>query len=257
MSQHYSEIFQHRLVTADNSVFEHKPSHEILKNLNGKAVFDALQLRDKTVSMVDILAFYMKRDPKAMPYRVLDIGTGEGWIPILLEEQLKNTSVEVKEYHGIENDVDALFTARKNSNTRKSRLCVYEADMLEHRVSIIGSRATGDNVILSANLPYNTEAEWETYPEAVKAEPKHAIVSWWEDGLDHYRELIRQLQPHIDQIHMLIFQGSSYRITQLYELCKQLVAPGMKFYIESDCYGKDRFVLGVRSELHEFESPVL
>jgi hypothetical protein len=33
------------------------------------------------------------------------------------------------------------------------------------------------NIALCANLPYNTEAEWETYDEVIRAEPKHAIVS--------------------------------------------------------------------------------
>lgn len=242
MSIHHASIFSHRTITPETSAFELKPVADILQQLGAKQSFDVLQMWDKTVSQVDILAFYMRRDPQQKEYRVIDVGTGSGLIPVLLAKQLQASPVRVKEYHGIDNDINALSVATNVANKYNVPLQLRDSNMLQMWPYIINNDTT-PNIVLSANLPYNTEQEWQTYNEAVRAEPKHAIVSGGEDGLDHYRKLIDQLQSKIDQIHMLIFQGSSHRAHELLDLCKTVQTTDMKFYLEADCFGKDRFVV--------------
>ncbi|NQV11823.1 hypothetical protein HQ524_00515, partial [Candidatus Uhrbacteria bacterium] len=61
-------------------------------------------------------------------------------------------------------------------------------------------------VIIAANLPYLSTDMWETSPEEVREfEPKQALVSDSNDGLDLYRELLMQIQSRRDEFPKDLF----------------------------------------------------
>lgn len=230
---------------------------EKYKLLQDKDMFEVLNLRDKTVSMIDLLYWYMKRDPDAQQYRVVDVGVGWGWIPLLLKkyDEIHGRKI-IKEIHGIDVDPQALKVSKQHAKDFGLELQLHKWNLLLPLDKIL-MKDPSSNIVISANLPYNTELEWDTYDEVVRREPKHAIVSPGEDGLDLFRDFLQQLPDYTDHIHMVMMQSWSHNHAQLYQLCQKLVIPWMSFYPESDNFGKQRFIVGLRHEPHEYDSAQL
>jgi methylase of polypeptide subunit release factors len=204
--------------------------------------------------MADMFHFYMRKDWGCDAYRVVDIWVGAWHIPI---EIFKNDRIRkrvVIEYHWIDNDPQALAAANENAKKIWLNLQLHEWDLLMPLHTILSNNPS-PNIALSANLPYNTDEERETYDEAVKAEPRHAIVWWWIDWLDVYRKFLEQFSLVHDKVHMLILQWSKSNTYALCNLCDDLWIPWMHFSVMYDNQNKPRYVLGTRMEPHLYECP--
>ncbi|MBU4315401.1 peptide chain release factor N(5)-glutamine methyltransferase [Patescibacteria group bacterium] len=126
---------------------------------------------------------------------IIDIGTGSGAIAVTLACQLQQPII------AIDIDPKAIQVAKFNAKLYK----------VEHLISFLtGSlldpylqkniKETKDgHVMILANLPYLTQAQWENSdPDVKEYEPKHALVSGV-DGLDLYDKLLEQINDHRDR----------------------------------------------------------
>ncbi len=255
MSTNYWEAIESTSVPPEDSHFEKLSETERKALLAWKWAFDTLLLRDKTIAMADVFYSYMKRDWWCDSYRHVDIGVWGGWLPI---ELFKNDKARgrtiIQEYHGIDIDDKALAVAANNAKKHWLQLNLHKGDLLHPLHEVLANNSAA-NIALTANLPYNTDAEWDTYDEVIRAEPRHAIVWWGEDWLDMYREFLEQFATIHDKVHILILQWSSSNTYKLCNMCDALHIPGMEFYVEHDGRGKPRYVLWLRMKQHLYESP--
>ena len=115
-----------------------------------------------------------------MPLSVLDIGTGSGAIAIYLSLNFTRAS-----FTALDISSKSLMVARKNAQQYSPALKLLRSDLL----SALPDKCVFD--ILVANLPYLPQAM--KLSKEVQKDPALALFSG-EDGLDHYRQLARELK---------------------------------------------------------------
>lgn len=157
-----------------------------------------------------------KPRPGISPQRILfvDVGTGSGNIVATVAKELDaNRSVDQASISLIGTDISepALRVARKNIRdigSSRSIRC-FHSDLLQ---KIPEKYFQGiDQCIITANLPYLSEKQYQEAPEDVRNyEPRTALESG-EDGLSHIRRLLvdfskirERLRPQSANSHILL-----------------------------------------------------
>lgn len=117
--------------------------------------------------------------------RVLDLGTGTGIIPILLEAKTPG-----EHFTGLEIQKRSADMARRSVelNGLSDRISIVEGDIKE-AVSIFG-RASFD--VVTSNPPYMTGNHGLVNPELPKAIARHEILCTLEDVVSHAAHLLRE-----------------------------------------------------------------
>jgi release factor glutamine methyltransferase len=115
---------------------------------------------------------------------LLDIGTGSGCIPISI---LKNIDNQIKT---IATDISkkTLKVAKQNAKKHNVNIDFRQGNLLE---PIKKEVLEAKNIIITANLPYITEEQFNSEP-SIKKEPKQALIAE-NEGLKYYKKLIEQL----------------------------------------------------------------
>ncbi len=120
----------------------------------------------------------------------VDVGTGSGAIAISLAHHFQKTPQHV---NIIATDVSsaALTVARKNAKLHKldRQIKFLKSNLL---APVFKYLPNSGHLIVIANLPYLSEKLYRANPE-LAFEPKKALLAG-KDGLDCYRELLRQLK---------------------------------------------------------------
>lgn len=119
---------------------------------------------------------------------IVDVGTGSGAISVTLALETGRPVV------AIDIDPQALAVAKHNAQTLDARRVVFlQGDLLTPLLTESNGESLGEHVVITANLPYIRNAQYEALDPDVKAyEPKHALVSGI-DGLDHYDALFSRI----------------------------------------------------------------
>lgn len=140
---------------------------------------------------------------------ILDIGTGSGNIITTLAAEIGSEKTSEKNISFVATDIskEALSIARKNATAHasNSHIRFIRSNLLE-KIPKKFFRDT-HSVIVVANLPYLSSAEYESAPPDVRNfEPSTALWSG-KDGLDHYRSLFEALhiERHREQFRLEIF----------------------------------------------------
>lgn len=126
---------------------------------------------------------------------VVDVGTGSGCIIIsvvknllLLKKDLNTIS-----FFAVDTSLRALNTAHSNAKRHdadKNIQFVHSNLLTQLKKQLLSF----DEIIILANLPYLSEKLYQTTPSTVQHfEPKSALLSG-QDGLNHYRALLKQLK---------------------------------------------------------------
>jgi len=212
---------------------QHRPIQYIL----GKAVFMDLDLmvdehvlipRPETEELVNwILSDFAAREK---PYRILDIGTGSGCIPIALARHFTHARVEA-----LDISEEALAVARENAGNNKVNINFFQADI----TTLSATTAMYD--IIVSNPPYVMEGEKVTMSEHVKnAEPSMALFVPDATPLLFYEHLIRYAKQGLvpgGHLYVEINEQFGKEVATLLEAEKFL-----EIELRKDLFGKDRMV---------------
>ena len=137
---------------------------------------------------------------------VIDVGTGSGCIIIsVANSSEKDTSYKIPDtrYYAIDISKEALKIAKKNAKTHEltDKIKFLHGNLLEPilKCSMIHASCS---MIITANLPYLSKDIYNSAPIDVKKfEPKSALYSP-EQGLQHYRKLLKQIKEILDSCSM-------------------------------------------------------
>lgn len=191
---------------------------------------DTLIPRIETEDLVEIC--YKKFSSNKSYLNIVDIGTGSGCIVISLCKRIGDNNIN---FVATDISEDALDTAKKNAKLNGVEKLINFVN-----TNLIDSIEIKSNTLLIANLPYIPAEMYESLDRSVKEyEPKTALEGGI-DGLEFYKELLKQLEEKIQ---------SKKNITLIVEIEPstledfKILFSGYNVEIAKDFREKERFVL--------------
>ena len=162
--------------------------------------------------------------------RILDIGTGSGFIAIILKKFIHDCEVEAWDISR-----EALKLAKKNANTNNVKIDFKQVDILENNIS-----SSIFDVIVS-NPPYVDYCEKNQINSRVKDyEPHDAIFVDHDDNMIFYKKIIEKSERLLKQNGVLYFESHSSRINILENMLK--INNFKRIIIKEDLFGKKRMI---------------
>ena len=162
--------------------------------------------------------------------RILDIGTGSGFIAIILKKFIHDCEVEAWDISR-----EALKLAKKNANTNNVKIDFKQVDILENNIS-----SSRFDVIVS-NPPYVDYREKNQINSRVKNyEPHDAIFVDHDDNMIFYKKIIEKSERLLNQNGILYFESHSSRINILENMLK--INNFKRIIIKEDLFGKKRMI---------------
>ncbi len=179
--------------------------------------------RPETELLVELALHYLRADPTpthspsprdgekkewvGTPL-IIDVGTGSSVIAVTLAKELSNISDERFQIFATDASPTALRVARGNARRHDvlSRITFLRGNLLAPlfihsgpRIAKIDDRrkwrwSSSRGVIVVANLPYLTTAEWRALPRSIRDYEPHLALDGGPDGLKHFRQLFAQLR---------------------------------------------------------------
>lgn len=205
--------------------------------------------RPDTELMVELVVERIKNEELRMKNILLiDIGTGSGCIPIAIKKTIEPGNNGTIQTFASDISHGALRIARKNAKKHQVNITFLHGNLLEP----INKKISKDNgtieqcntIILTANLPYLTQAQFDSEP-SIQHEPHSALVAA-NNGIALYEELLKQIVTHISlfpcfviAIFFEIDPSQSSAITK----CIQTYFPQAIINIKKDLAGQDRVVM--------------
>jgi release factor glutamine methyltransferase len=217
-------------------LIERAARHEPIPYLMGYAPFFDLDFivtsavlipRPETEQLVELAADWARKRPSG---HIVDVGTGSGCIPVILARRLPQAVIEATDISAA-----ALEIARQNAQRHASdRIQFHQGHLLEPIRQPID--------LLTANLPYVTDAEWTMLDDGVKWYEPAAALKGGADGLD----LIRQLLQHaVTKLNpgAAIFLEIGWRQGTAVHTLAQSIFPSAGIELIQDFAGHDRIVV--------------
>jgi len=156
---------------------------------------------------------------------VVDIGTGSGCLAITLAKEeplMKVTATDISE--------SALLLAKENAEALNVQVNFLLGDMVK---PLIGNYYD----IIISNPPYIPLSE-DVDPLIYDNEP-HIALFGGEDGLDYYREIIKESKAILKPQAMIAFEHAYDKKTEIHMLAKQYYPEAQVFTLK-DMQNKDR-----------------
>ena len=154
--------------------------------------------RPETEELVDWVLTEMKKQPKKN-WRVLDIGTGTGCIPITIKKEFPLAIVSA-----IDVSVEALKIAQENAVNLQAAITFIQQDILL-------TEKLDDYDIIISNPPYVRNLEKAEINENVlQHEPHLALFVDDKDPLIFYRKITQLAHKSLNENGMLFFEINQY-----------------------------------------------
>jgi len=169
---------------------------------------------------------------------VIDIGTGSGNIIISITKNATRTDYK---FYATDISEGALKIAKRNAKNHgvDKKVKFIESNLLSAFIQNKKHIAQNANLIITANLPYLSKEIYNSAPIDVKKfEPKSALYSP-EQGLQHYRKLLEQLQKIPSSTKTILLEISPEQKQPLTKLIKTIL-PTAKISFTKDLAGKWR-----------------
>jgi release factor glutamine methyltransferase len=166
-------------------------------------------------------------------FRILDIGTGSGIIPIVLKKNFPEaevTSIDISKY--------ALEIAKRNAEFHKVEINFMNKDYLNE---VFGSAQTDNEVfdVIISNPPYIGIEENPEIEDSVKGfEPNIALFSPTSDALVFYRKIAEDSRNHLAENGMIFLEINQKLGKETLELFQGF----SEFILLKDISGNDRIV---------------
>lgn len=223
---------------AMTALLEHRP----VQHITGKSWFYGMELlvneqvlipRPETEELVE----WILLDHPAQPaWRLLDIGTGSGCIPIALKKQWPAADIWAMDV-----SPSALAVATKNAGLQHTPIRFIPQDVLAKDASKV---LPSLNIIVS-NPPYIRESERTNMQEQVEAfEPSIALFVPDNDPLLFYRRIARLAKEKLEHGGKLYFEINEALGKEVVEMLEEEGFQDAK--LKQDMFGKDRMVRAVK-----------
>jgi release factor glutamine methyltransferase len=171
------------------------------------------------------------------PTTFVDVGTGSGAIAITLAaEQLGATVI------ALDTSAAALNIARQNAQRLGAKVQFLKCDIT--KPGALKKLPKAGRLAIVANLPYLKTGAWKNLDGGIKKfEPKGALLSG-QDGLDHYRALMKRLSESSLKPDFLALEADPPQFKALKKIV-QAVFPEYQLEIRKDLHGDDRVLIAV------------
>lgn len=165
--------------------------------------------RSETEELVDWVLTEMKKQPQKN-WRVLDIGTGTGCIPITIKKEFPLAIVSA-----IDISVDALQIAQENAVNLQADLTFIQQDILQ-------TEGLDNYDIIISNPPYVRNLEKAEINENVlQHEPHLALFVDDNDPLIFYRKITQLAHKSLNENGMLFFEINQYLGNEMQQLVSE------------------------------------
>lgn len=190
--------------------------------------------RPETEELVD----WIVKDHKNKAFKILDIGTGSGCIPIALAKHLPQASV-----FALDVSKEALQLAKQNADANKATVNYIEADILTINPKKFFAEYGKFDIIVS-NPPYVRSSEKVLMKEnVVNYEPHLALFVEDDDPLIFYKQIVavsEQLLKPEGTLYFEINEGLGA------ETVKVMEPDFNNIELRKDMLGKDRMIKGIK-----------
>ena len=197
--------------------------------------------RPDTEILVENVLSVIARNVVTKQSILIDIGTGSGCIPISIQKTLqqKNPSLSLETF-ATDISKNALKIAKRNSQRHKTNITFLQGNLLEPilKNQKLLSFISDSQIILTANLPYLTQTQFEQEP-SIQREPHSALVAD-DQGLALYKTLLEQIK----QSGLFLtawFEIDPSQTTPLSHYI-QTIFPHAKIEIIKDLCGRNRVI---------------
>lgn len=205
-----------------NQIVLRLQNNEPIQYITGKGYFfgyefkvtpNTLIPRPETEELVDWVLTEMIKQPNKN-WRVLDIGTGTGCIPITIKKEYGNSEVSA-----IDVSKEALVVAKENAQLLNAEVTFIEKDILT-------AELLDSYDIIISNPPYVRNLEKvEIHENVLQHEPHLALFVDDHDPLIFYRKITELAHENLADNGMLFFEINQYLKNEMDEM--------MKFYFKT------------------------
>ena len=187
--------------------------------------------RPETEELVELAIEKMKdRSRKSEVFKILDIGTGSGIIPIVLKKHFPKTEISAIDY-----SENALKTAQRNADFHDVEINFIHQDYLNENLTEIY------DVIIS-NPPYiGLEEEGEISDSVKEFEPKMALFSPTSNALVFYEKISKDCNNHLAENGFVFLEINQKLGKETLDLFTDVLD---EVELENDLSGNERFVWG-------------
>ena len=194
--------------------------------------------RPETEELVQLILVESQKS-KVKSFKILDIGTGSGCIPISLKKNLPSAEV-----FAIDVSKNALEVAQKNAEINRVEVNFIEANILltdSLALPTHNSQLTTLFDIIVSNPPYVRNLEKaEINPNVLEFEPHLALFVEDNDSLLFYRKITELAKNHLSENGKLYFEINQYLGKETVALVESYGFKNVKLL--KDIYGNDRMI---------------
>lgn len=187
--------------------------------------------RPETEELLELAIEKMKDGSrKSVVFKILDIGTGSGIIPIVLKKHFPQAQISAIDY-----SEDALKTAKRNAELHQVEINFIHQDYLQENLTEVF------DVIIS-NPPYIGMDEKDEIADSVKEfEPKMALFSPTSNALIFYEKIAKDCKNHLAENGLIFLEINQKLGKETRELFVNVLS---EVYFMKDLSGNERFVWG-------------
>lgn len=183
--------------------------------------------RKETEELVEWILEIMHRQPEKK-WKVLDIGTGSGCIPVTLKKEFP-----LAEISAIDISPEALSVAKENAKILDTEIHFMQQNILE-------TKTLDAYDIIISNPPYVRYLEKaEMKNNVLQHEPHLALFVENNDPLIFYRKILQLAQKSLPENGMLFFEINQYLGEEMTDLANQYFN---QVILKKDLQGNDRMM---------------
>lgn len=144
--------------------------------------------RPDTEVLVELVLEELDQKKESDKILLIDVGTGSGCIPISVEKKLNKKNIQT---FATDISAKALKIAKQNAQIQNVDITFFQGNLLEPLLKNFSVETKYFSLILTANLPYLTQKQFDEEP-SIQKEPHSALVAQ-ENGLALYKKLCEQV----------------------------------------------------------------
>ena len=236
MGQEVEERYVEGLQNIINELKTGKPYQQIL----GETEFYGLQFfvdehvlipRPETEELLELAIAKIKAGSrKSEVFKILDIGTGSGIIPIVLKKHFPKAEISAIDF-----SENALKTAQRNADLHQAEIQFIHQDYLNENLTEVYD-------FIISNPPYIGIEEEDEIADSVKEfEPKMALFSPTSNALIFYEKIAKDCKNHLAENGLVFLEINQKLGEETLELFRDVLS---QTELMKDLSGNERFVWG-------------